>query len=72
MAKLETKEKIQQEIDSVYGQLEDVYKRLENGELDSHYDSNARNSILGNKIKLIGYSLLMVGERRKKPQLEKK
>ena len=72
MAKLETKEKIHQEIDFVYGQLEDIYKRLENGELDSHYDSNARNSILGNKIKLIGYSLLMVGERRRKPQLEKK
>ena len=72
MTKLETQEKIQGEIDFVYGQLEDVYKRLEKGELDSHYDSNARNSILGNKIKLIGYSLLMVGGVKKKLQLEKK
>jgi len=70
--KLDTRDKIQGQIEFVYDQLDDVYTRLEKGQLDSHYDANARNSLLGSKIKLIAMSMMLSTDKKKPLKIEAK
>ena len=73
MAKLKTKAEIQDEINLVQSQLDDVYNRLEKGEINSH-DAKARNSILGKKIKQLNKNrieLLKVEGKPKDPSIKK-
>ena len=43
--------KLQLELDK---DLESLYKDIITGKVDAHYEANSRNSVMGNRIKLLG------------------